>query len=164
MTQIYKTVATHASAVGTTVPAARFRYVALVVSAALVVASAVLLLVAGGADPAKDVADYCRSAQAVRRYTPVSLGGATKLLFYLDGGTMYARADSYSTVVAVVVGERVDVVDRDLWEAFFAYCVATYSAEYEREVVARLSLALLAGLALALAGLALLVGSYAKRR
>lgn len=83
-------------------------------------------------------ADYCRSAQAVRRYTPLAVGREIKMMFVLEGTVLYTRVDSHAEPVALVVGDRVTVLNGDLWEVFYAYCFENYGAEYRRIATTRL--------------------------
>lgn len=132
------------------------RLLALVAMVLLFIVTAAILLT-WGREPSLEVTDYCRSPDALERFTPLALGRDVKLTFHYDGRTLYARIDSYSAVVAVVAGERVEVVDRDLWDIFFAYCAAARRTELEGWTVYRLAVTLFLGLTVSVICAALLL-------
>ncbi|MEM1693579.1 MAG: hypothetical protein QW456_05140 [Ignisphaera sp.] len=124
----------------------------------------VALAYSGDIDIEKVVEEYCHSPEALKRFTPLTVGRELKIYFTFDGMKLDARIDNlYSEVVATVELGKVIIKNTELWDLFEWYCAKEYATEYMQRISIYSSAALSGSILLAVAGSMLFLAEKRKK-
>lgn len=117
----------------------------------------------GMLDVESSVREYCNSPNALKRYTPLTIGGNVKLHFTFDGRNLLVNVGNmHSEIVASVEDGWLSIKNIHLWEIFSIYCMNVYGEEYSYKARMYLTFALIGSISLTVIGLVILLNYLRK--
>ncbi|MEM4584181.1 MAG: hypothetical protein QXV28_07630 [Ignisphaera sp.] len=136
-----------------------------VVALTLIGIALIILSLTHTTDVENAVAEYCRSSEALKRFTPLVVGRETRIIFRFDGKELTANISGiHIEVVAVTTLDKIYIKNTDLWNLFEWFCVQQYRSEYISKISMYTSITLTCSILLAFIGAWFLVNQIRTRK